>query len=517
MNNLTELFIQANIKFWLRHPGLLYGIAFLMGCSFALRYHLIFWVPLFLILIPFLFKIKNKKELLSLGLTILLFISAFAYVKTTIKFPKLTEPELIGEAYFEIDGFSNVLKHYGTAWRYNGKIRSFVVGKTVVAANIPATIQLASNLIPPTPSYSYLIQGSLVEVAPQRYILNPKKDQPWIPISGTLSLAKFRFDAKQAVGEYIRKHIQNPRSAVFLTGIATGEFQDRLMSYEFGRFGLLHIMAISGFHFAIVAAILNAILGLLLPRRQATLLLIFLLTSYFVFLGCAPSILRAWITSILVLFSLLIERKSNGLNSLGIALFILLIFDPLFSLNMGFQFSFVATGAILMLYPIGDKLLQSIFFKRPLSLAIQMNSLTQHGYLFLNWCRQAIALTLAVNSVALPLTFFYFQKFPVMGLFYNLFFPFMVSVSMTFLLVGTLLGLIFEPLGNLIHAINDRYTHFMLGYVHEIPASLESFWRISSLSIEVVIGCLCICFIFGMMAFAYAESRNEEIDDWAFI
>ncbi|MBA3602144.1 MAG: ComEC/Rec2 family competence protein [Parachlamydiaceae bacterium] len=518
MNISIDDFLQALTRFWRQHPGMLYGLAFLLGCAFSLQPHIIFLTPLFLITSPFLLKKTKKEDFLRFGLALLMFIAAFCYVKVAIKFPENNnQKELHGEAYFEIESFSSVLKHYGNAWRYTGKIRTFIVNNKIVATNIAATIQLAANLLPPPPSGSYIIQGSLLEVAPQRFSLNPDKNLPWIPVSGTFSLAKFRFDAKQAVGTYIRTHIQDQRSANFLVGIATGDFQDRLMAYEFGRFGLLHIMAISGFHFAIVATILNAILTLIFPRQCATLLLLFLLTVYFIFLGCGPSILRAWMTAIIVLFSVLIERKSNGINSLGIALLVLLIYDPLFSLSMGFQFSFVATAAILMLYPVGELLLQSVFLKRSLSQALQMDSLNQHAYTFLNWCRHTIALTIAVNSVALPLTLFYFQKFPVMGLFYNLFFPFMVSLSMTLLLIGSMLGLIFEPLGDIIHGINDKFTHFMLSYVHDIPTALESFWRVSTVSIEIVVCCLCVAFVFGILAFYYAESRRAEIDDWAFV
>jgi competence protein ComEC len=493
-------------------------MAFLLGSSFALFPNAISAIPFFLIWAPLFFqrpKFDTTTIRLLLGLTVM--FSAFLYVNFTIKFPDLAiNQEIKGIATFEIENFSAITKHFGTSWRYTGKIRSFFVDGEQVAKNLTATIQFPSQLIPPDANKSYKIEGILREVSSQRYLLIPNKDKPWISIEGTFSFAKFRYQAKQKVSEYIRRHIHNPQSANFLVGIATGNFQDRLMAFEFGRFGLQHIMAISGFHFAIVAAILNFLLSLIFPRWHVTLFLIFLLSSYFVFLGPSPSIMRAWIASILLLSSFLLERKSSGLNSLGIALLAILILDPQLCINLGFQFSFVATAAIFLLYPATELFLRNLFPKRPLSIMIQMNKASQHGYTFLNACRHAVALTLAINIVALPLTLYYFSKFPLMSLFYNLFFPFMVSISMTFLLLGSIVGLLISPLGNAVHFLNDNYTHFLLSYTYNIPTTIDLLIR-STLTLESVIVFLCVAFGIGISTLFYLEKKREEIDDWSFI
>ncbi|MBA3238926.1 MAG: ComEC/Rec2 family competence protein [Parachlamydiaceae bacterium] len=511
--------LHALAFFWQQFPALLYGMAFLLGCSFALFPNAIFAIPFFLIWAPLFFqrpKLDTTTKRLLLGLIVL--VSALAYVKFTIKFPdRASKQELDGIATFEIESFSAATKHFGSSWRYTGKILSFFADGEQIAKNLTAIIQFPSQFIPPDADKSYNIEGILREVTPQRYLLIPNKDKPWISIEGTFSLAKNRYQAKQKVSEYIRKHIHDSQSANFLVGIATGNFQDRLMTYEFGRFGLQHIMAISGFHFAIVASILNFLLSLIFPRWYVTLFLIFLLSSYFVFLGPSPSIMRAWIASILLFSSFLLERKSSGLNSLGIALLTILIIDPQLCINLGFQFSFVATAAIFLLYPTMELLLRNLFPKRPLSIMIQMSQASQHGYTFLSACRHAIALTLAINIVALPLTLFYFSKFPLMSLFYNLFFPFMVSISMTLLLLGSCLELLIPPLGTAVHFLNDNYTHFLLSYTYNIPTTIDLFIRSSSVTFESVVVFLCVAFGISISALFYQEKKREEIDDWSFI
>lgn len=512
-------FLQAISTFWRQHPALLYGVAYLLGCAFALEFHAVYLLPCAVVWAPlWLQKNKHSATLIRQLLALLLMGAAASYVALTIKFPdSIQSKEFSGIAHFDIDSFSKTSKHYGTAWRYTGKIRAFFVEDNLIASNVPATIQLPSILLPAEADRSYLIEGTLREIAPYRYVLMPSKDKPWMPIARSYSLAKWRYQTKEVVATYIRSHFQDPHVAAFLVGIATGDFQDRLLTYEFSRFSLQHIMAISGFHFAIVAGFLNFLLSLLFSGRKATYVLIFLLSTYFAFLGCAPSIMRAWISSILLLASTLIERKSKGLNSLGVGLLVILVFDPLTCTTMGFQFSFAATAAILLVYPPTDALLQGIFPKRPLGLMIRMGEFSQHAYTLLSWCRQAIALTVAVNSVALPMTLFYFLKFPLMGFFYNLFFPFMVSLSMTFLLIGSLVGMVFVPFGQVIHAFNEVYTRFMLSYTYNMPTTLDAMWRVSSISTTVVVANLCAIFVVGLLAFSYGERKREEIDDWAFV
>src|SRR5262249_55475973 len=156
-----------------------------------------------------------------------------------------------------------------------------------------------------------------------------------------------------------------------------------------------------------------------------------------------------------------------------IALLAILLFDPLMAKGIGFQFSFATTAAILLLFSSCDVAMQMIFNKRPLSQITKMDRTNQHGYFLLSTIRQGLALTLAVNLVALPMTLFYFHKFPWMSLIYNLFFPFLVSVSMLLLIIGTLSQLLFSPLGEWVHACNNVYTHYMLNYTYNMPTSVD--------------------------------------------
>jgi competence protein ComEC len=253
-------------------------------------------------------------------------------------------------------------------------------------------------------------------------------------------------------------------------------------------------MAISGFHFAIIASILALLLRFMIPERLSTPLLILLLSSYFFFLGDSPSIIRAWITILVALVGLSLERRSFGINSLGVAILFILLYNPLMSQSIGFQFSALSTAAILLFYPIFDHLMQKVFIRRSLGQMIEMDTFNQHGYTILATFRQASAMALAVNIVALPAMLFYFEKFPYLSLLYNLFFPFLVSFSMFLLIIGLVLG----PLGGFVHAINSIYTRFVLNFLYGMPSTFDYTLHTGSIRGEFLICYLIGIFLWGI-------------------
>lgn len=508
---------RASKQFWTEHPALLYALAFLLGIFSTLSWNWSLILPLGLIALPCLFNRDFYRLSLVLGcLTV-----SFLYVKTLYEFPSLPKEGIFGTAQFAGTSISSASTHFGKRWIYKGTLISFIPDSTIEAQNknsharnIPCTISLPQNLEihRPPADQVYRIHGKLKESTSGYYTLAVSKQEPWYAVASSWGLAEIRFSAKKSVAAYIQENIKNTKSAVFLTGIATGDFDDRLMAFEFSRFGLQHIMAISGFHFAIIAGIMSFILRLIVSKKKAVFILIFLMSSYFLFLGCGPSIMRAWITISIALLSFTMEKNGNGLNSLGLAMFFILLWDPLFCRSIGFQFSFISTAAILMFFSICDNFMQVLLKKRRLSEMVQMDRVDQHGYFILSSCRQAIALGLAVNFAAMPMMFFYFQKFPIMSLLYNIFFPFMVSISMFFLILGIILTIIFPPLGALIHAVNNWYTNFTLDFTYNMPTTLDFVLKIAPFPVELLACYLSLLFFSGLLL-----KRRDSLQDLAFL
>lgn len=461
-------------RFWRKHPALLYGTSFALGISFAFFSWKLLIFPIFLLFLPLFRKSPSVlRTRLLLGLSML--FMGFLYVYTTITLPCNEEP-MKGKALFTVSYLKKTQKFSKTCWEYRGVIKEFIVDKSpiVIAKNTPVRITLnqKENRERPTADQDYLLHGSLIPST--GYYAHFKPSGKWKAIPSSFRLAELRFHFKEKVTAYLKKKIENKRVFEFLRGIATGEFDSEELKFEFARFGLQHIMAISGFHFAIVAGFFTFFLKLFIPRKVAAYTLIFLLSSYFLFLGPSPSIMRAWLMILIVILATLFERVPNGLNSLGIALFIILLIDPLMVQHIGFQFSMLITCCILLGYSVFDNLLKFFIQERPFDEVIKMPLLDQHGYCLLTLFRKVLALSITVNIVSIPLALFYFQKFPLLGLIYNWFFPFMVSISIT-LLILSMLTYWLPPLSGFIYSLNITYTSLMLDIVYNMPISFDTY------------------------------------------
>lgn len=512
-------------KFWIQSPALLYGLSIFFGCWAFFHGHSVLFL-FFLILLIFIvisysmahpFKTLTPYAIRIL-LSCLLSLMTFIYLSVTIHAPHLLTKGTEGIALFQIQSIQKSQIFFGESWLYKGSIKTFVSqeGKEI-AKNIPCSVMLKVNKNRPVANQNYWVKGLLKKKTRGNYFLIPTKQYPWQAVPNSHSFAELRFTMKNRVEKRIHQSIADQTAAHFLSALATGQLNEPSLSTDFSRFGLQHILAISGFHFSIVAALLALIFGCLIEKKLSILIVLSLLSLYFTFLGCSPSVMRAWLTASIFLAGYLWKRQSGALNSLGIALGACLLIDPFTFTHLGFQFSFLTTAAILLFYPTVEQLLCCFFPKRPLSKLITMNSLNQHAYLFLTFLRQSLALNIAVHLVAIPVVLYYFQKFPLMSLFYNCFFPFLVSLSMILLMVGLLIGMFIPPIAELLHALNSSYTHMILSLTSNIPISLDYTLRSYPYSSSVLILYLFFLFSGGLLLKFFFDARGEQKQDFAFI
>lgn len=115
----------------------------------------------------------------------------------------------------------------------------------------------------------------------------------------------------------------------------------------FAQVGLAHTIAASGFH---VSLLLACVLSITQGRSSRTQCLSGLL-ALGVFLGLTgfqPSILRAVLMGAGGLLGLALDRKTNPLSLLLLVATLLLLYNPLWIWDLGFQLSFLATFGLLV-------------------------------------------------------------------------------------------------------------------------------------------------------------------------
>ena len=143
----------------------------------------------------------------------------------------------------------------------------------------------------------------------------------------------------------------DPSETGLLLGLLAGDrsgIPDALRS-DFQRSGLVHVLAISGFHVVLLAGMLMIFLKATgLPHRIVRIAAVVLLFLYVPVTGSSPAVRRAVLMFAVPQVGALFQRTANTLNSLGVALLFIMIPEPSVIWNPGFQLSVAATMGILI-------------------------------------------------------------------------------------------------------------------------------------------------------------------------
>lgn len=177
-------------------------------------------------------------------------------------------------------------------------------------------------------------------------------------------------------------------------GISTELYQ------SYAAAGAIHILAISGLHIGILLLFLNFLFKPLpakgIARILKPLLIIILLWMFALLTGFNPSVVRAVCMFSFLAVGMHLNRKTSVLNSLSLSLFFLLLVNPYYLFQVGFQLSYLAVFSIIMVQP---------HLYRLLNIRIKI----------LDYFWKLISVSIAAQLGVLPLSIFYFHQFP--GLF----------------------------------------------------------------------------------------------------
>lgn len=444
---------MSHALFWERQPALLFGLSLVVGTSSYL-----FWSAPFNWIWPFVW-ICYLAWLRLWPASVLLF-GGILY--SFLLYGTIPDGETTG--YFSI---ASMQPHYSPFQKgvvYKGML-------TLEQQRIPCSIYSLKSPYKKA-DCDYLVRGKLVQRAPYDFMFKAKE---WIPVEKTWSFAHLRYQLKEKFRLFLASKLE---TAPFLGALITGDVEERTLRYQFNKLGLQHILAISGFHFAILIAFCSYFLSLILPYRATLIALLIAIHLYFLFVGSMPAVQRSWLTATLYLVAKLIGRHSTGLNLLGVALLVEVLINPLICAHLGFQLSFLSCAGILLFLPLIEPLVTQILPQRDVE---ELSLPSQHGYLITSFLRQSICIGLAVNLALLPLLLYHFHQFPLLSLLYNLFFPPLISISLFGLLVSLLTHVLFPPLAVPLFALTDRLTKQLLELAEYPPIALDYSIKLSHL------------------------------------
>ncbi|HXT21662.1 MAG TPA: ComEC/Rec2 family competence protein, partial [Thermoanaerobaculia bacterium] len=150
--------------------------------------------------------------------------------------------------------------------------------------------------------------------------------------------------AEPSTEQAIRPGLRLARALLLGDGAALPPEQREAMR----RVGLAHLVAVSGLNVGMVATVFLVLLlraprGLRLAGTLAGVL------AYSLLVGPLPSLLRAVLMAAVLLGALLLRRLPAALNGLAVSCLLLVLLDPSWVDDLGFQLSVAATGGLLAL------------------------------------------------------------------------------------------------------------------------------------------------------------------------
>ena len=195
--------------------------------------------------------------------------------------------------------------------------------------------------------------------------------------------------------------------------------------------GASHVLALSGLHLGIIYMVLSL---LVIGRRSRLVIQIFAVLGIWAFVllvGMPTSVVRsAVMISVYALLSLL-GRNRASLNALSLAALLILTASPYSLYDVGFQLSFAAVLAIVIVQPMLDSLIsREWLFVHPV----------------LRWAWGLVTVSVAAQLGVAPLIAYYFGRFSTWFLLTN-FIVIPATTAILWLAFGTLLA---PELGNLL-------------------------------------------------------------------
>ncbi len=279
--------------------------------------------------------------------------------------------------------------------------------------------------------------------------LNISNDQFETLAISTISLRAYAGKLRDKIIVNLKKQDFNKDELAVIQALLLGQRQElsREVQQNYAAAGVIHILAVSGLHVGIILFMLNWGMKFMERWKNGKFLkvaiLLISLWGFALVAGLSPSVVRAVSMFSFVAIGMQLNRRTSILNTLFASLLILLLINPLYIFQVGFQLSYTAVFAIVVFQPAIMRLLN-----------------TENKFLRYVW--KIVSVTLAAQIGVLPLSLFYFHQFPGLFLVSNIFIlPFMglilaIGIILIFLILTGLNPLLLsKTYGWMISVLND--------------------------------------------------------------
>lgn len=248
------------------------------------------------------------------------------------------------------------------------------------------------------------------------------------------------------------KYLKSPNLEI-LGGIVFGDDAVSPPNYiknSFVNSGLLHILAASGMNVAFIYTFWFFILRFLkVPFKPRVISGMIMIILYTLMTGLGPSVIRASLMLLFVVAGKLIDRDAHSISLLAFVAVLMLIYNPAYINDVGFQLSFLVTFGLLT----SANIISGKLSKIP------------------EWIKVPVIIPIVAQIWVAPVQMFYFNTFSLYSVFANISTVSLLSVISFGGFVSSVLAVI-EPIANMVCAVFD----FVLKYLLDLLVWISDFF-----------------------------------------
>jgi competence protein ComEC len=500
------LFLILGISLYNFFPNT--NLSFFAGTGISLFF-------IFLFLYVFRQRVKNQFLTGMVGGLILIFTGYFlSFLRTEKNNSQHYSLQIGSFEYFEVV-VDNLVEEKENSWKTVGAFRSIVSNNSILPISGKILLYFDNKTIE-KPKYGdiFFIKGNPQEIASPK---NPEEFdyQKYMNRQNITHQQYLRVENCEKVGNeppdiLINFALRtNARADSILTTFVEGKNQygvanamilgqrddlsnDLMQAYSAA--GAIHVLSVSGLHVGVIYAVLLWIFGFMKKRGRSGKIgfffLIFSVLWFYAFVtGLSSPVLRSSVMFSIFLFAETFQKNKNGYNTTAFSAFLILLYNPNFLFNVGFQLSYLAVFGMIHFQP---KLNPLVFIDKKKSWLHWLGDRT--------WKVTTVAV--AAQIATFPITIYYFHQFPNYFIFAN---PVVILLSSIVLMYGLGFVLLSEILLyfnqiKVIHflGIGLKYTILWLNetvlWFEKLPYSITKFLWVSTYEMWLLYG-LIIGFI----------------------
>ncbi len=236
------------------------------------------------------------------------------------------------------------------------------------------------------------------------------KPGDWVMLEGknVNAFKAFLFSARENILTALQTNITAGKDELgiaeaLLIGYTNDLDKDLVQAYS--NTGVVHIIAISGMHLGLIYGMLLWLFARmpLVKKSKATqaILILGCLWLFSLLTGGAASVIRSAVMFTFITLGSMFFKQASVYSSLAASAFVMLVINPYYLWDVGFQLSYLAVVGI-------------VAFQKPIYNCLYI----KNKYADMVW--KAAALTTAAQILTFPVCIYYFHQFPVLFLFTNL-------------------------------------------------------------------------------------------------